>query len=514
MLDPIIPLEAPPVATRPPHVTMEQLEAMAKAGAEGKPVKVPGMDDEEEADAPPPPPPVEYAYEPAVEEREVVRQLARFALEDIGNLSTLRHPIPTETWLDQCPFEQRLLNNLDYFASLGGPALAMVSLYHAETETPDVARAFAVAFALGCVEGSDAAYAAIATLKQSPPEEFPGWVEGWWLSSSPAIDEALVDVLGHPKARLAGVAVDVLAARGSLPADAPEWLIQRGDVELTRKVARALGRCGPRDRALSLLEPLLRDETDDETLLVVIESALRRGASRAREMCRRIVLAGEGKRRDGAAFFLALSGHPDDAQTLFDVARAAPTARFARALGRYGHAAVVPLLITWLAAEDEALVPAAAEALDRITGAGLHEIVEEAWELQLPPEAREMEGIPKPMRKMRKVIKDPAPWTAWWEREHRRFEVRTKWRGGAPFSPMQIVDELAAKETPTDHREEAALELVIATAVSTRFSPSDWVERQQQHIEDLRESVRSLAPAAGSWWFAGAATRGFVRPPV
>jgi hypothetical protein len=399
---------------------------------------------------------------------------------------------------------------VDYFASLGGNALSMVPLYHAESEVPDAARGFAVAFALGCVEGSDTAYAAVATFKQSPPEEFPGWVEGWWLAPNPAIDGALADLLGHPKARLAGVAVDVLAARGSLPVDAPEWLLERQDPELTVKLARALGGSMPKERAFALLEPLLRDEADDETYLAVLESLLRRGWGRAREACRRVVMSGKGKRRDGAIWLLSLSGHPDDAPALLEAAAEAPTPRVARGLGRFGHVAAIPQLIAWLSAEDDKLIPAAAESLDRITGAGLRETVEEPWEVELPPEAKDMEGIPHPTRKVEKVVADKAVWQEWWDRESKRFEPRTKWRGGRPFAPLMIVDELEAKETPTARREDAALEVAIATGNTSRFSPSDWVARQRQHLADLRESVRELALPEGGWCYAGASTRGVV----
>jgi hypothetical protein len=507
-LDPIVPVDEPPAASAPPpKLTLERLEALAKAAAAGTPMAIPELyDDEEPAPDTRPEGPIEYAYEPAIEEREVVRRLARAALEDIAALSALRHPIPTETWLDQAPFEQRLLNNIDYFASLGGNALAMVPLYHAESDVPDPARAFAVALALGCVEGFDTAYAAVATFKQSPPEEFPGWVEGWWLAPNPAIDEALADLLGHPKTRLAGVALDVLAARGSLPPDAPGWLLERHDPELTAKLARALGRCLPKERAIQLLKPLLRGPADDETHLTVLESLLRRGWSRAREACRQLVSSREGKPRADAARLLALSGQPDDAPLLVEVAAAAPSPRLARALGRFGHVTMVPQLMAWLAADDDKLVPAAAEALDRITGAGLRETVEEPWDIELPPEAQQMEGIPHPTRKVVKVVTDPPTWEGWWAREGARFEQMTKWRGGRPFAPIQIVDELEAKETPPDAREEAALEVAIATGVTSPFSPRDWVARQRRHLAELREVVRDRAFADGGWCYAGAST--------
>ncbi len=91
---------------------------------------------------------------------------------------------------------------------------------------------------------------------------------------------------------------------------------------------------------------------------------------------------------------------------------AAPTARLARAAGRAGHAASLDPLVTLLTHEDEEIAAAAATALERITGAGLYEVVEEPWELALPPAARELGPVPTPTRKVRRVRRDPGAWRA------------------------------------------------------------------------------------------------------
>jgi hypothetical protein len=66
-----------------------------------------------------------------------------------------------------------------------------------------------------------------------------------------------------------------------------------------------------------------------------------------------------------------------------------------------------------------------------------------------------------------------------------------------------IVDELEAAG-PAELREEAALELVIATNAGLRFHTSDWVAKQRAQLSELRSLVSSLGALAGAGWYAGA----------
>lgn len=505
---PIVEL-AKPGAKPPPQVprpkTLDELKAFADAASSGALAK--SLEEpEEDAPADEKPELAEYAYLPAIEEAEGVRVLARDALEDVASLSNLRHPIPTETWLDQGPFEQRLLDNVDYFASLGSMGLTMVPLYHAEAEIPDPSRAFAVAFTLGCVSGRDAVDVAIATLKVSPKEEAPGWVEGFWLAPNPIVDEALVELLEAPQPFVVGVALDALAARGTLPVDAPERILPRGDPDLTLKLVRALGSNLPKRRAHEILEDLVYREPGDELFLAAATSLLRRGHGGVRDLLRPIVERPNGlspARVEGATWLLALSGTPADAARLIPLVRAMPSPRGARALGRFGHLDAVTVLWELLQIQDaELTVEAAAESLERITGAGLVETVEEPWDVKLPPEAREAGGIPVPMRKVKKVIQAPEPWAEWGRRELPKHDPSKKHRGGRPFLPQMILAELEDKATPERGRQEATEELVIATGLGLLFSPSDWVARQKQRLGELRSAI--TGGTEGAWYFAGA----------
>lgn len=494
------PAPAPSVVPRP--ATPEELAAFLTDAASGSlaaryfaPAPTPEARASDES--------ARLAHEPAIEEVEVLRDLGRACLADIANNRNLRKPNALETWLDQAAFEQRLFDNVDAFAALGGAVLPLASLFHAEAKAPDPERAFAVAFTLGCIEGHDTTGAAVMALKQSPPEEFPGWIEGFWLAPSPAIDAAMADLCTSPRPEMVALALDVLDARGPAPDDVLTALVDRPEPEIARRVARALATALPRRDAIAQLERIGAATNDDELFLATLVSLLRRGHGPALDLLRRTIDAPISPARSQQALpLLCFVGRASDLDRLLTAARNTPTVRLVRGLGRFGHVESLGPLVDLLGHEDEDIVAAAAEALDRITGAGLREIIEEPWEIELPPEAEAAGGIPVPTRKVEWIVTDPERWAAWMRDNAERLDPKVKTRSGIPFTPLHIVAELEAKGTPPEHREEAALELRLMTGITTTFSPHDWVARQQKHLAELRQQVAAMPASPGAWSFS------------
>jgi hypothetical protein len=512
IMEPRAPLPAPP---RPPPrtprpSTFEELEAFANASAapiDDDPVVDEGLPDE----------PAILYFEPAIAEVDALRHLGRDCLEDIAGLRNLRKPNALESWIDQGPFEQRLLDNIDAFAALGGAVLPLVSLFHAEARSPDPERAFAVALTLGCIDGSDTVGTAVMTLKQSPPEELPGWLEGFWLAPSPAIDVAMADLCTSSRPSLVALALDVLHARGRTPDDVVMSLLDRSEPEIATRVARALATALPRREAIDRLERICNTTSDDDLFLTAVESLLHRAHSPAVDILRRIIDAPTSPARGRRALpLLCLVGRAGDLDRLLAAANAAPTARLLRGLGRFGHVELLGTLLNFLEHKDKDVVEAAAEALERITGAGLRETIEEPWEIELPPEATDAGGIPVPTRRVERIVTDPAPWSAWVRDKARRLDAKRKTRGGGPFTPPQIMTELEAKTTPLERREEAALELALVTGLRFQFSPHDWVARQRRHLSELRTRVAALAVEPGAWSYGlvREAEQPAVHPPA
>lgn len=464
------PKKAPP----PKPKTIEELRAMAKATPAAP---EPAVEAASTKDATPPP----------VDDGEVVRRVARECLEDIASFRALRKPIPTETWLDQAPFEQRLLDNIDAFVSLGERALPSVTLFHAEAPAPDPARAFAVALTLGSIEGTAPIDIAVATMKAAAPEELPAFAEGFTLAPSPAIDVELPALFAAPNPALAGLALDVLGARGTLPIDTGERILERNDPSLFGKLARAFGTAGAKSKAIAALNELLAREPS--LFFLATKSLLRRGDPHVRDRLR--------ERLPSSFWLLALSGRGTDAPLLLD-AFTGPTASLPtniRALGRFGSVAAIPVLIGLLDSKDEGVPEAAAWALDFMTGAGLVASKEVPWS----PNAEATRTVTVP-------VVDRDVWDGWYARMKPQLDPRSKLRYGRPFVPSMIADELRSNGSVL-HRADAAFELVVATGLGMRFEIGDWVVRQQHHLGEVAELLPSLGSDAGAWWYAGNAAR-------
>jgi len=515
VVEPRVPLPAAAPAAPAPlprPTTLEELRAFAEGAASGElEQRLLGAPEERAAKGQPPP----LLFEPAIEEVELLRRVARDCLEDIANHRPLRKPNDIESWLDQEPFERRLLENLDAFAALGGSVLPMVSLFHAEAPGPDPERAFAAALTLGCIEGSDTVGAAVMTLKQSAPETYPGWFEGFWLASSPFIERAMMDLCTSRRGELVALALDVLHARGAWSDELLGPLLERREPSVRARLARALAAELPREEALRRLEGWLGEAADEEVTLAAAEALLRRGHRHGLAAIREIAKTRAGlssRLHQGALHLLCLAGGPSDLDVLLPALNAEPSAQLLRWLGRFGHVEVLPALLSHLHHGDREIVAAAAEALDRITGASLREVVEEPWEVELPPEVMDAPGaLPMPTRKVERVVTDPERWSTWLTHHARRFDERLKYRAGVPFTPLQIVAELEAPVTPPEAREEGALELALVTGLRFRFSPHDWVARQRQDLSELRSRVASLHVSPGSWSLGLA--RASARPP-
>lgn len=481
--------------------TLDDLRAFSASAASGELAQRVLADSESSTTSLPAPealPPL--AYEPAIEEIELLRRLGRDCLEDVANHRNLRKPNELESWLDQEPFEIRLLRNVDAFAAVGAAALPQVSLFHAEATTPDPERAFAAALTLGCIEGSDTVGAAVMCLKQSAPETFPGWIEGLWLAPNPAIDGAMADLSEGSRLDLAALALDVLHLRGATPEATVRALLSHRDAAICARIARALGSVLPRRDAIQALDALVADTDDDGVFCAAIESLLLRRSEPMLLLLRETsAMPAPSLRAQRARELLCLVGRASDVDRLLDGVSAAPSVKLVRGLGRFGHVDAIPRLIGLLAHDDAVIAAAAAEALDRITGAGLRQIIEEPWDIELPPEAADSGGLPVPTRKVERVVTDPAQWAAWVNDEARTLDARLKTRGGVAFTPLQIVAELEARSTPPDRREEAALELALVTGTPSLFSPHDWVGRQKKHLAELRARVAVTAFPPGAW---------------
>jgi hypothetical protein len=497
---PPAPLEPPP-RVAPPR-TLAELDAFARAASSGalasRAAAALAFAEEPTEGAPAPLP---LPYEPACEEVEVLRRLARSLLEDVAGARALRIPSPIETWVDQARSEARLLASLDALASIGPSALPVALLFHAEAPAPDPGRAFAVAVTLGSIEGHDAAHAVALLARQSAPEERRGFVDGLALASSPAIDEAVarLAVSAAPPAIVA-LALDVLHRRGATPDDVARRLAWRTEPAIAWRAARALGSSLPHDEAVVRLDAMIEAGGDDDLRIAAIEAELRRGHVAAIERLRAIVDGPPSPLGARAIALLALVGDGDDVGRMARALEAAPTPELARAIGRFGHVGLVPQLLALVERGADDLGLAAAEALARLLGAGPREEVEATWDLGVPldPALAAMATLPR-----RRVVRAAADARAFREVLAARagaIDPRRKLRRGAPLTALAIVDEIAEPTTPPPDRVEAARELALLAPEIAPIDLDGWVARQLAELAAARALLGRTPRASGAFY--------------
>jgi len=439
------------------------------------------------------------------------RRVARDCMEEIGALGNLRRLEEHELWGSATAgFEQRLLNALDALLSLGRPfyllsgkqarcggldVLEELLRYARDAFAADPVRTFARAFVLGCVQGKDTVRAAVLALEQSHVLTHTAQAQAFALAASPEIDEAMRRLCRGDDARLLGVALDVMWARGSVDYAATVALLQHPDEEVRARAARCLGRVTERRSAVRLLEAVVDAEQEDVVLVAAAEALVRQGSPAGLQLARDRLqedLSDPGLLMESARLqllhLLAVVGAVDDGRLLLRCYGGRPAE--AEALGWHGNVAHVETLLSALdpslrsAHGGSDLREAAARALWRVTGASLRE---------------DGRVSTAPADRYQKVVA-LEPWRQWWQENQERFAVSEaapqvmRWRFGAPYEPLASLDELAADEVPMGVRRRCGLELAVAlvgvTDVAARHIDIDsWVVRQQRQMLALRAAI-------------------------
>jgi hypothetical protein len=198
-----------------------------------------------------------------------------------------------------------------------------------------------------------------------------------------------------------------------------------------------------------------------------------------------------------AAVPLALGAGAEALPVLVAALERSPSPEILVGLGLLGHVDGLPLLLRALA--DEALAPAAAEALYLLTGAELHE------ETALSGDAEQGGGL----------IVEHLPtsrerWSAWLDANGQALSGRPslRHRFGVPFDPGRVLDELARTTLRPALREAMAAELTIRHRVPYRYSSRMLVSVQQAALASTRaELERRPRVDAGAWVAEGRAMR-------
>jgi uncharacterized protein (TIGR02270 family) len=242
-------------------------------------------------------------------------------------------------------------------------------------------------------------------------------------------------------------------------------------------------------------------------------SLLRRGGDSVLAACRT-----RASRGDFAMWLpLAASGGRSHGALLQDLAMnqdIPPDALMA--LGVLGDLGAVRILADKLTDEEQA--PAAAAALQLITGAGLREdvfvpeVVEEDELFEDERQAyretgetpRRSDGRPFGVF-LERTSQVPDDWHNWLDEHKAQFDSSLRYRLGKPFSLGALIDTLVSPSCGHQVRSLASEELVIRYRIEHAFEPEMRVNEQKRQINTIARVCRAkeMSFQQGDWHFAG-----------
>ncbi|MDC0668161.1 hypothetical protein [Nannocystis radixulma] len=373
-------------------------------------------------------------------------------------------------WPDAAPFEVRLAAHLDAWNVYGPGARARAleqveSVVHAQAPLDEDAVA-ASAFALGSeLEAPDAAARLVAWIVRSPEALLPAWERGLRMAAGEGLDLAMHAALERAPPSIAQMLIATLGWRRQVQADVVLREFAGRPLRVQETIALALAKTG-RSSAGPVLRTALARQPDSVALASAL---LALGDTTAWGHVRE--LASGRDPPPGVLRLLAMHGDLRDEELL---RRAPDSVETLGAMGILGSHGLVPDLLRRLsAAEHEpALAGAAADALERIAGAGLREVVQ----------ANAAEDGAAPVER---VARDPERWSAFFDDNASRFAEHGRYRSGRTFQPERCLDELAAPDSPFAWRTDAAEEWSLHTRRPMPFEPDSWVAAQRAALRML-----------------------------
>lgn len=183
-----------------------------------------------------------------------------------------------------------------------------------------------------------------------------------------------------------------------------------------------------------------------------------------------------------------------------------------RACSVFGHIELVPQLISALAAQDERERVEAANALQKITGAGLTEIA--VTELTTEVTVRDVIGntavAPASTQsadlvEVTRASTAQGDWSAWWNANASHFSAAPRWRKGQPANLGVLIEQLADPSSDDNLRRMNQFELVVRSGMAIDCFCDGPVAGQLATIEQWRQWwKKSQSQHANNYWlFAG-----------
>ena len=295
--------------------------------------------------------------------------------------------------------------------------------------------------------------------------------------------------------------------------DAGKELIQalkQTDSNPLSDIIWALGRLRFQEARPLLLEKYLRDQ-DESVCIYTALALLRMGETQAVNHC----LQSAGS-QDWPNTLLGISSGRFAVSLLLKKASSEKAAtNCLLGLGLLGDISAVETLLVRLADPESA--ESSALALNLITGANIFE------QVFIPEEIDEDELFPEELEKFKqgqvptrldgkpfgdivtRLSQKSEDWHDWWSKNRSRFNPDIRYRGGRPFSPSCLLENMEHGKTQFRIRQLAYEELVIRYGQDFPFEADLTVSRQKQVLANISQWVKSNDTRfkEGVWYFAG-----------
>lgn len=430
---------------------------------------------------------------------------------DLGAAGYFRTPQLADPWRGAQYSEKRALTALDALLALGGQSLGFLESAFVSSPAPLPADLFALAFAGGCTSGRDALALAERAhqLVEDDAEFAESLVDAWSLSPHPHLDALLREWTVDPSPLRRQVGLAALARRQTVDLGTLERALN--DVpEVAAEALVPLVFCQAQGTRERLDEVHYRLERAPNELLErrLTEAYLLAGHPKARARTLALLERGEF---DGGRWF-GIQAEQSDAARLLEWTATHPTPALVDALGWAGDTSALPLLLGLLGVDDASIVDAAANALERITGAGLRDSVLVSPEGAMISDATRPDspGVLAPG-----TPRDPAPegspdtlelpsrsaerWREYIAAHEAELPRGQRIRIGMPYVPLVSLHQLDRGDHPPLERRALHREIVVRSGQLLWFDERAWVPAQERRIAELRHALGQLGAAPGSF---------------
>ncbi|HEY2407237.1 MAG TPA: hypothetical protein VGI10_14605 [Polyangiaceae bacterium] len=525
---PIAPeVQSPPLAL-PAPTTFEELEAAvarlreqsAARAAKPEPPETPATTTAE-LGAPPAaaaePSPFVSDAAGAWSRQRFVEERATGAFEEVLLAWIQRSPIAGERWQSARFIEHRLFAGVDALAALGPLALKQLEALTLGNPTRTPAHLAALALALGCVDGRDT-LALAERLLYEQESAGPEWADAFAaaLALVPHLDATRLALRfaqsQHANHRAFGLRV--LLRRGVFD----RALLARAVLDepvVANEALPTYAALTSRDEARSVLDGAFERSASDPAMRQAALRALSAGCHMSANA--RLFEAFQSQDDAEAGILLAQASGRSGTKLLVDWVAPRPSAAGAQALGWTGSVEAVPVLIAALGSADEAVQAASAEALERITGAGLQE------DAEIPPERVLNPDVPDPVPddgpslaqklspphdqpssgspdRIQRITRDPARWRAWWLQNGTRWDPALRYRRGYPWSPHVVWTELCRAVASPGDRRRMRHELTLFAGAPVLCDPADLVGHQELVLTAYEPTALAVSRSAPGGW--------------